>query len=163
MNSNDKITRIKKLTGIAAKVIVVLEVLYIFAMICVCALICAINSGALQQNWDLSLTVAGKDLETMTGGALIFAIIAVTAKSILCLVAMDTVRHMLRDISQHETPFEQIHVKRMKRIAVLIFIASFVNVLTIQANEWLIAAVVWLLSMIFDYGCLLQQESDETL
>lgn len=168
MNSNEKITRIKKYTGIAAKVMIALEVLYTFTMACVTIFIWFINSEFfsllnVEELPQISLSVAGQSLDALSGGTLVFACIAVIAKCLLCLVVMETVRRMLRDISRSETPFEQIHVKRMKRIAILLFIASFVNVLSIQANEWFIAAVVWLLAMVFDYGCLLQQEADETL
>lgn len=173
MNSNEKITRIKKYTGIAAKVMIALEVLYLIAIATILVFLLMLGKGAFPaafatdalRELALTLTVEGQNVNdlNLSGGMLPFVVAAVLFKCGLYLAVMGTLRRMLRDISRSETPFEQIHVKRMKRIAILVFIASFVNFLSIQANEWLIAAVVWLLAMVFDYGCLLQQEADETL
>lgn len=173
MNSNEKIARIKKYTGIAAKGMIVLEVLFLLCVATILVLIVMLGIGALpaasatemMRELTLTLTVDGQNVNdlNLTGVMFPIAVGLVLFKCGLYLAVMETVRRMVRDVSRSETPFEQVHVKRMKRIAIMVFIGSFINFLSIQANEWLIAAVVWLLAMVFDYGCLLQQESDETL
>lgn len=173
MNSNEKIARIKKYTGIAAKGMIVLEVLFLLCVATILVLIVMLGMGALpaasatemMRELTLTLTVDGQNVNDMplTGVVFPIAVGLVLFKCGLYLAVMETIRRMVRDISRRETPFEQVHVKRMKRIAIMVFIGSFINFLSIQVNEWLIAAVVWLLAMIFDYGCVLQQESDETL
>lgn len=51
----------------------------------------------------------------------------------------------------------------MRWIALLIFLASFINLFSIQLTGWMAALLIWCVSAVFDYGCQLQQESDETL
>lgn len=173
MNSNEKIARIKKFTRIASKVIIALEVLFVFAVASILILVLMLGSGIIPaeisadalKELTLTLAVDGQNVNDLNlGGVMLPVVIGVVLfKCGLYLAVMETIRRMVRDISRSETPFEQIHVQRMKRIAIMIFVGSFINLFSIQANEWLVAAVVWLLAMIFDYGCVLQQESDETL
>lgn len=167
MNSSAKIAKIKKYSRIAAKVMIFLEILFVLAMGLLAFMLYAVSAGLIPDVSDalmeLNVAVDGRNITEFSGTAVVVATLAIAVKGVLYLIVMETVRRMLGDISRRETPFEPIHVSRMKRIAILIFIGSFVNAMSIQCNEWLIAAVVWLLAMVFDYGCVLQQESDETL
>lgn len=85
---------------------------------------------------------------------------------------------IFRDISRERTPFNPIHVKRMRRIAYLtvpcIFVQSWLDgwALALQGGSFrtqlnlayfLIPFVVHSFSFILDYACQLQAEADTTL
>lgn len=87
---------------------------------------------------------------------------------------------MFRDISREGTPFAPKHARRIKMVAWIALVLPIVEgslgniheaLLTGEAMVqigvdmmWLIfAGIIYCLAYIFDYGCQLQQESDETL
>lgn len=79
---------------------------------------------------------------------------------------------IFRDIAKEHTPFTALNVKRIRVIAIFYFIIACNGVepgtgfhLTFSINILGIigALIFWCLSVIFQYGCELQQESDETL
>ncbi len=165
MNSNEKIKRIKRYSGIASKAMIFFEILWVVMVIVISVILYKLGTHVLSveqlEGWDM--VFGGKDITSLNGAMLPFMIACIVAKCGIYLAAMENLRYILRDISHSETPFEAVHVRRMKRIAILIFAGSFINFLSVQGNEWLVAVLVWFLSMIFDYGCELQRESDETL
>ncbi len=102
---------------------------------------------------------------------------------VMCIVGMIKVglylaififaRKIFVEVTRSDTPFAYIHVKRMRIIALLMFIAntfsesaqgSSLNVRWELNLVGIIAAfIIWGFSYIYEYGCRLQQESDETL
>lgn len=87
---------------------------------------------------------------------------------------------LFRNISLEGTPFASGHIRRIKTVAWLTAALSFLGGLSenweaallagsqpalISVNlTWLtFAGIIYCLALIFDYGCQLQQESDETL
>lgn len=79
--------------------------------------------------------------------------------------------NIFKDISQDSTPFEMKHVKRIKRIAVIYLIISLFDFeksgastsITLNIVGIVGALMFWCIALIFEYGCELQKESDETL
>jgi len=80
--------------------------------------------------------------------------------------------NIFKDISVDSSPFELKHVKRIKRIAVLYLIISLFDFQTSTASSSMIslnlvaivgALMFWCMALIFEYGCALQKESDETI
>jgi len=75
------------------------------------------------------------------------------------------------DIRIDSSPFEMKHVNRIKRVAVLYLIISLINFETSAASIMISVNLVgivgslmfWCIALIFEYGCALQKESDETL
>lgn len=156
MNSNEKITTIQKYAGIASKVLLAAFVIIILLIAVLIIAVLTVPATQIQQVLSAVQSHGG------SVPSIAFLLIVLLIKTALYLVVLWIVRSILLDISRRSTPFESIHVKRMRRIALLIFIASFINT-GIQIADWCVALVVWFLSMVFDYGCALQQESDETL
>lgn len=89
-----------------------------------------------------------------------------------------TMYKIFRAISLDHTPFRSENAKSMKKIAILIIVMGLVDsVASFLADKllgpqadfgidfmWLVmAAVIYCIALIFDYGCQLQQQSDETL
>lgn len=175
MNANEKITKIKKYARIGSKITIVLMVLWVLVLCLLAGLsvvFCIALARGMSQELLQSMIDAGAKLQFDNGFSftneksplvLCIAFVALTFKTAMYLAVFEHIRRILRDVASHDSPFEQIHVKRLKRIALFIFLGSFVNFISIQINEWIVAFVVLFLALIFDYGCQLQQESDETL
>lgn len=79
--------------------------------------------------------------------------------------------NIFKDIHVDSSPFEMKQVKRIKRVAILYLIISLIN-FEISAASIMIslnlvgivgALMFWCIALIFEYGCALQKESDETL
>jgi len=79
--------------------------------------------------------------------------------------------NIFKDISLDSSPFEMKHVKRIKHIAILYLIISMLNFETSAASIMISlnfvgivgALMFWCIALIFEYGCALQKESDETI
>ena len=101
------------------------------------------------------------------------------AKVLFCGILYQ-VRSIFRSITQEQTPFVLKNCQALRRIGVLIPVISVIRQMCplvlmlcvigeggtgslIQIDQWLIGGVVLSLSYIFEYGTILQKESDETL
>ena len=160
MNSNEKILRLQKASHVVSIVLTVIRVLLVLAALGV--ILAGIFCGA-------AFTAALNGLfspvaqDALTTGVLILLIVCVVAKLALYFAVLTIAGRMFRDFSREDSPFRQIHIRRMRWIALLIFLASFINLFSIQLTGWMAALLIWCVSAVFDYGCQLQQESDETL
>jgi len=80
-------------------------------------------------------------------------------------------RSIFKDISIDDTPFEYKQAKRIRKIAIYYLIISLMDFgsqgvsFSIGLNLVGIvgALMFWCIALIFEYGCVLQKESDETL
>lgn len=101
------------------------------------------------------------------------------AKVLFCGILYQ-VRGIFRSIAREQTPFALKNCQALQRIGVLIPVISVIRQMCplvlmlcgigeggtgslIQIDQWLIGGVVLSLSYIFEYGTILQKESDETL
>ena len=80
------------------------------------------------------------------------------------LAAMAVMLHFIgrifRDFRESYSPFQPGLVKELKIVFVLIAVFSFKTSLLVG---FLVSLALWCVIQIFDYGCELQRESDETL
>lgn len=157
MNSNEKLEKLRRLARIGEKVLLVVQVLLV-AVLVVGAVVMAMNwvSGA-----ELGITLENSHFPTLL--AAVVVVVALLAKIVMTMVILQLLRLILKDIAADGTPFSQIHVRRMRCIAILVAVGSFIHTFSSTISDLTVALVIWLLAMIFDYGCVLQQESDETL
>ena len=80
-------------------------------------------------------------------------------------------QNIFKDISKDGSPFELKHVKRIKRVAILYLIISLLDsetsVVSISMSFNMVgivgALMFYCIALVFEYGCALQQESDEIL
>ena len=80
-------------------------------------------------------------------------------------------REVFEDISVDSSPFEMKQVKRIRKIAIFYLIVSILDFsgeaysfdITMNFIGIVGAIMFWCISLIFEYGCQLQKESDETL
>lgn len=156
MNSNEKLEKLRRLARIGAKVVLVVQVLLV-AVIVLGAVLLVTNFA---DGTDIRVLSEGP-FKTVLIGGVVAALLLV--KICLTMVILQLLRLILRDIAAEGTPFSQIHVQRMRRIAILVAIGAFIHTFSSTISDLTVALVIWLLAMIFDYGCVLQQESDETL
>lgn len=109
--------------------------------------------------------------------ALIAVLIAIM---VVDAVSCHQLYRIFRDISREATPFAARHVRRLKTVAWLTLPMSILDgtlpniqwaletgeakmVICIELMWIFFGAIIYCLAFIFDYGCKLQQESDETL
>ncbi|MDE7279485.1 MAG: DUF2975 domain-containing protein, partial [Oscillospiraceae bacterium] len=112
------------------------------------------------------------------------ALCIVIPNFVLCLslfVISLLCKNIFMNVNQSGTPFIPQVSKGMKKIAAVIAVMLVISAaaeflfpiifpvlgtetkLVIDADGWLFFALLLMLSNIFDYGCKLQQESDETI
>lgn len=160
MNSNEKMRKLQKTGRIAYIVLTVFQVLTVLLALGV-ILGGYLRGGEFIEKANLIFSPVAQNV--FTSGTLLLVILCVLVKLALYFVILALSRQIFRGISQDGTPFRQIHVRRMKWIALLVFVASFIHFFSIQLIGCLAALLIWCISMVLDYGCQLQQESDETL
>lgn len=100
-------------------------------------------------------------------------LIVMIVRTILMIILLKQARGMFKDINMDGNPFEIKHVKTIRKIAIYFFVMVMVNVDTgntisdlrysFDFTGIVAAGILWCISYIFEYGCLLQNESDETL
>ena len=96
-------------------------------------------------------------------------------------VIMYIMHEMFSEIRESHTPFTETNVSRLKHVAILLLMISFIlpmallvilNVVNIEGDDMMISiepmmlamtVLFYCLSLIFAYGTKLQRESDETL
>ena len=96
----------------------------------------------------------------------------------LMLAMLYTLRSIFAGISEDDTPFEKKHVKRIKWVALFTLLMSvasdifngIVYIFIFGGESWsitvelpMVAVAIYCIALVFDYGCQLQQQSDETL
>lgn len=95
----------------------------------------------------------------------IFVFVSIAVNLIFTERLLEQARMIFSDISEADTPFEFKHVERIKKIAIFFLVISCIDESTIGIDFTGIVGtgIIWLMAMIFEYGCELQQEHDETL
>jgi len=102
---------------------------------------------------------------------IVFKAVAGIVSFILLAILFTQARDIFKDISIDSSPFEIKHVRRIRKIAIFYFVVSLIGLQSFDLSfsysmnlVGIVGAVMfWCVSLIFEYGCELQQESDETL
>lgn len=111
--------------------------------------------------------------------AILFNSVFAGLQSLFLFVIFSFAYRIFRDISKEYTPFLVKTVKRMKRISALIIVWGIVSPLiflglrkiipiesafTISGiGRIFVGVLIYCFAVIFEYACLLQQQSDETM
>lgn len=160
MNSNEKMRRLQKTGRVAFIVLTVFQVLTVLSALGV--ILGAYLRGDLFME-KVNLIFSPVVQNVLTSGTLVVLILCLLVKLALYFAILTLTKQIFRGIRLDGTPFRQIHVRRLKWIALLVLVASFIHFFSIQLIGCLAALLIWCISMVLDYGCQLQQESDETL
>ncbi len=108
-------------------------------------------------------------LEGLDQWHIVFMASAGITSFILLAILFRHSRDLFRDISVDGSPFEMKQVKRIRKIAIFYLIISLMNFegvtpdFSVNFAGILGALMFWCISLIFEYGCELQKQSDETL
>jgi hypothetical protein len=78
---------------------------------------------------------------------------------IFTLIGLWSTKRVFKLLRENGSPFREDVVKALKRLAIVLLILGFMTGLL----TFLMAGIVWVLCLVFDYGRALQNESDATL
>ena len=116
--------------------------------------------------------------DIMDSDQMVAFIACVVVMLLLVAVVLLMLANVARAISREYSPFTRKNVKRLETISVAYLIMPFViialgyiivdgtspfEIVVLLLSGMIMAAVFYMLALIFDYGCWLQKESDETL
>ncbi len=171
-------TTIEKIKSISKALAVLSKIARIFCFVGIGVLTSGIIFLMLFGNMDLivlngSVTVHSPfemlALQGMDTWKIVFMASAGITSFILLAILFRHARDLFRDISVDGSPFEMKQVKRIRKIAVFYLIISIMNFegitpdFSLNFAGVLGALMFYCISLIFEYGCELQRESDETL
>ncbi len=179
MHSSDKIQKASK--GMA-KFLHILYVINIAVMVLIAlGLLSLVFYGTDRLESSLALSVRGgmrTPLDPNNINNFIITMIGLVIALIALIVILKHTTRIFRDIGNGETPFTKKQIDRIKRISITLLIMWAVEHLTVviwaYTTSWtypmhldfrtfLMAFIVYCFALIFEYGCELQQLSDETI
>ena len=178
---NSKIERIQKTSKVVLTVANIMKVFFIAAAaVCIAAGIAAVVFGEEMNDrlvWatengflriggiygddglesDLTAAVIqGRHMSEVVSGYMLAAGGMLAAMAVM----LHFIGRIFRDFRESYSPFQPGLVKELKIVFVLIAVFSFKTSLLVG---FLVSLALWCVIQIFDYGCELQRESDETL
>lgn len=119
-------------------------------------------SVSVSNNMGMFLGIGNRLVQQSNNNAVILGVYMITTGVYLTILAvlMHYISKVFRDIREGYSPFQQSIVKNMRIVFIIITMISINSSLLIGA---LIGFSLWCVVYIFQYGCELQRESDETL
>ncbi len=176
-NEIEKINNIKKSCKIAATIVNIIRILIMVAMIitAVGAILCGIFSPIITdvmaqhpetvENSHLTIHFFGMVMTAdgiVNSGIRVMLVCLLALVILLCaFVILHQVRKCFLILSVSETPFSEEVVATLKRAFIFVVIVTLVTTGLLAAG--FMALVFWCIYNVFQYGCLLQQQADETL
>lgn len=171
-NASRRITVILKIGGIISIFITIMAL----AAICILTL----SGEEMKSSFISAFNVTANNGTTISiaSQSLLFMFSFMLVDTILITILIFLVHAIFSNIEKECTPFVRENAMRIKKIAIITFILSvvgsysdaLVDYYTIGELTWranitglIISMIIYSISLIFDYGCDLQQEVDETL
>ena len=175
----------QKIAKTSKMVAVVLKISFILALVAMGLLLLGMGFLAFENSSDstslmqtFTVAASGTSATGVAVGNLIISFGLGVISLATMFMVLFTLYRLFVNISKEHTPFTEVNVKIMKKVAVWTVITCFVDFIAngiadrILTGEvtftfnfiWLVvAATIYGIALIFDYGCQLQQQSDETL
>ena len=166
MNKDTKLANLQKTSKVFAVIAKIIEVVnYVGAAICAAAIpVLFINQDKLKyfisgQEDDQFFQMLSENMEFRSAMTvfLVFLIVLTLASAYL----FRKIGTLFRNINEDYSPFIPENVKLIKIIAV--FVAVFMLLETSIVPAVMSGLMIWAVALLFDYGCELQTESDETV
>jgi len=166
VNKETKLVNLQKASKVFAVISRVIEIVnYVGAAICAAAIpVLFIDQDKLKyfvsgQESDQLFQVLSKNMEFNSAMTifLVFLIVLTLASAYL----FRKIGTLFRNINKDYSPFIPENVKLIKIIAV--FVAVIVLLETGIVPAIMIGLMLWAVALLFDYGCELQNESDEII
>lgn len=180
---NEKQSRIK----VTSKVIAVfMKIGYIVCIVAMCMAVANVifvlatggDMAYLTAN-GMTVTAVITDEAVTTASGLVALSVAVFVVSAFLFVILLITYKMFKKIHESYTPFDEQHVKSIKTIGILVMVmtlvgrivdstaSSIIGISTLgistDSTGIILGLIIFCLAYIFDYGCMLQKQSDETL
>ena len=80
-------------------------------------------------------------------------------RTLFTIIAIRFALRLFKQLKEDGSPFRESVVKELKKLAIVLLIIGSVT----GAISFIAAGIAWVLYLVFDYGCALQNESDTTL
>lgn len=142
--------------------------------------ILSFTNGSLSESLKKAFVIPSSKgiIEVLSASELSILFTFAIIQLIIIFFIILTLHRIFLDISRTYSPFTIEQVRRMKLVALLTIIIAVVSsvfdgmadiilygsgTLNIEPTWFVISIVIYCMAHIFEYGCLLQQESDETL
>lgn len=169
MNKEAKLGQLKKTCRVFAVIAKVFEVLgYIIAGLFLIFII-IISTGASLMYFGLKLDDVGmiggiwsllqNNLDVSVAMPIFFVIMILL--SLIVAYVMRKLNKLFKNINSEYSPFIPENVKLIKAIAIGMAILTLIEVNV--ATAVVTGFVIWAIALLFDYGCELQNESDEII
>ena len=167
MNKEAKLETLKKTSKVAAVFARIFEVMnYVAAVFCAVAVgfIAADKASfglklAQPEEADKLFIMLQEHMETKP--ALIVFLLLVIVFLLISAFLMRKIGTLFRNINKEYSPFTAENSRLIKLIAVIGAVAALVEVGIGPAV--IVGFVLWGIALLFDYGCALQEESDEII
>ena len=178
MNTSNTITQ--KIKSMSKALSIILKFARIFCYIGIGISVCALIYVLFFGNIDLLILKGDVILRSPFTDAsfkdmdfkqlLVTSVIGIIGMALMANLFLQA-QNIFKDISKDGSPFEMKHVKRIKRVAILYLIISLLDsetsALSISISFNMVgivgALMFYCIALVFEYGCALQQESDEIL
>jgi len=80
-------------------------------------------------------------------------------RTLFTIIAIRFAMKLFKQLKENGSPFRNEIVKELKKLAIVLLIVGCATGMI----GFIASGIVWILYLIFDYGCVLQNESDTTL
>lgn len=177
--TESKIRNVSKKMSVVLKVGgIITSIISLLAVIAICILVFSSESTRLSFLTAFDITANNGTVISLTTQSLLVMFSWMIVDSVLLTVIIYFVYAIFRDMGKGCTPFSHKNTTRIKQIAIVSIVLSFiggfsdalVDYYTIGKLTWnvdfaglLVGVVIYCLALIFHYGCELQKQSDETL
>lgn len=133
-------------------------------MVIVCAQL--FSSEMFQEAWGTAIKAG----QTLSFGQCVFFFICCLGELICIFLALYNAKRIFGCIGKGNSPFTDTTAIQIRKIALYVLLFAVFSVLSVFKMAFssffmcaLFALILYCISLIFDYGCELQQEIDETL
>ncbi|MBR0456767.1 MAG: hypothetical protein IJJ01_08875 [Firmicutes bacterium] len=166
MNKEIKLAKLQKTSKVFAVIARVTEIVnYVGAAICAAAIpVLFAAPDKLKyfisgQEGDQVFQMLSENMEYRS--AMVCFLIMLIVFTLACAYLFRKIGKLFRNINKDYSPFIPENVKLIRFIAVFVAVIMLFEASIIPAI--LIGLMLWAVSLLFDYGCELQNESDEIL
>ncbi|MGN1158872.1 MAG: hypothetical protein ACI4SE_01630 [Lachnospiraceae bacterium] len=123
--------------------------------------------------WHSPIHIPDMDFGNLNNWVSVGCLIGMVVELIFTVLFLKQVEEILAGLGVDDTPFHEKNVKHIRKLAVFYLVMSLIHFETTDGFENISvgisimgiigAGIFWLISLIFEYGCELQTEHDETL
>ena len=166
MNKETKLAKLQKTSKVFAVIARVIEIVnYVGAAICAVAIpVLLIAPDKLKyfvsgQESDQLFQMLSNNMEFKSAMAIFLIMLIVI--TLVTAYLFRKIGTLFRNINKDYSPFVPENVKLIKIIAVFVAVIALLEAGIVQAI--LIGLMLWAVALLFDYGCELQNESDEII